>query len=365
VAPPLSEKEAGVARYKVIFHGLAVAGPEEEVRLLKGLQKKFNLSPEKAESLLQRVPIVVKKGASQEETEKYVRAFEEIGGKVKVEEEAFETLDISPEPPPERTRERISRGAMITCPQCGFEQAETDECVRCGVVISRFQQHQEAARPYEGKVREISSGAKPPPWEEGGGFLRAFFVTTRDLLFSPTWFYKKVAEAEGYWSPFMYGIITGIIGIGASILWQSFFFSQWFPVQRISAFSSSLYFIILTISLPIMATFFILIGSGVTHLCVMIVGGNKEGFQATFRSISYAFGAYLFGIIPFIGSTIGGIYSLVLTVIGVRECHGISTGKAVLAVLLPIIIVIGLVILTAILLPLFIGMVRLPFGVGV
>jgi len=42
-----------VAFYKVIFLGLSVIGPEEETRLLGGLQKKFNLTPGKAESLLQ------------------------------------------------------------------------------------------------------------------------------------------------------------------------------------------------------------------------------------------------------------------------------------------------------------------------
>ena len=69
-----------MVQYKVIFLGLAVAGPEEEARLLAGIRKNFNLSPEKAERLLQRVPIVVKKGISKEEMERYVQAFESFGG---------------------------------------------------------------------------------------------------------------------------------------------------------------------------------------------------------------------------------------------------------------------------------------------
>ena len=87
--------------YRVIFLGLAVAGPEEEVRLIKGLQMKFNLFPEKAESLLQRVPIVVKKSVLKEEMERYVKAFEEIGGRVKIEVEPItEALEISKRPAP-------------------------------------------------------------------------------------------------------------------------------------------------------------------------------------------------------------------------------------------------------------------------
>jgi len=361
-----------VALYKVIFLGMTVAGPEAEARLIGGLKKKFNLSPEKAERLLQRVPIVVKKGCSKEEMERYVKAFEEIGGRVSVEEEPMitEPYEISPPPPPapvrEPLREREPRGrAMITCPQCGFEQPETDECAKCGIVISKYLQYQEMARSYEGKVREISSEEKYSSWESGEGFIWAFLKTTREALFSPTRFFKKIASGEGYWSPLIYGMITGVIGFGTGILWQWFFFSQWFSIEKFSVFSSSLYFVIITIALPFMVVFSLLIGSGVTHLCLMIVGGNKRGFQATFRAVSYSFSGYLFGIVPFIGSTIGGIYAMILIILGVREIHGISTGKAVLAVLLPIIVGVGLGILAAILIPLFFGSLRLFGGVGV
>ena len=97
----------------------------------------------------------------------------------------------------------------------------------------------------------------------------------------------------------------------------------------------------------------------------MIVGGNRKGFEATFRAISYSYSAQLFNIVPFIGNFIGGIYLLILTIIGVREGHNISTGKAVLAVLLPLIVVAGLGILMAILIPIFFGSMRFYGGVGV
>ena len=355
--------------YKVVFLGMTVAGPEEEARLLGGLQKKFNLSPEKAESLLQRVPIVIKKGISKEEMERYVKALEEIGGRVRVEEEPVaEAPEIpkapSPETPPKPERKPYV-GPMTTCPQCGFEQPKTDECIKCGIIISKYLQYQEMARSFEGKVREISSEEISSPWESGGGIIWAFLRTTRDSLFSPTRFFKKVAKGEGYWSPLIYGIICGIIGFGIAILWQWLLISRFIPIPKISSNSYSFILLIITISLPFMMAFSILIGSGVTHLCLMIVGGNKNGFQSTFRAISYSWSGNLFEIVPFIGSAIGGIYTLILTIIGVREVHGISTGKAVLAVLLPLIVII-LLIIAAIIIPLlFFGSTRFFGGVGV
>jgi hypothetical protein len=253
---------------------------------------------------------------------------------------------------------------MVTCPQCGFEQPETDECVKCGIIISKYVQYQEMARSVEGQVREISA-EEYTPWESGGGgFIGAFFKTTQEVLFSPTKFFRKAAAGKGYWSPFIFAMITGIIGSGVVLLWQWLLFSGVVPPQIFSAATYSLVLTIAVISVPFTIALSILIGSGVTHLCLMIVGGNQRGFETTFRAISYSYGAALFYIVPIIGNFVGVIYIFVLAILGVREGHEISTGKAALAVLLPFIVILGLVILLAILLPFFIGSLGFYRGVG-
>lgn len=366
--------------YKVIFLGLSMIGADEETRLLRGLQKKFNLTTEKAESLLQRVPIVVKKGVSKEEAEKYVRAFEEIGGRVSVEEELSPDLEIThdyepkprPEPKPAFTHrpepeERPYGGTMVTCPQCGFEQPETNECIKCGIIISKYVQYQEMARSVEGQVREVSKD-EYVPWESGEGFIGAFFQTVKESLFSPTKFFKKVALGTGYWISLIYGLICGAIADYTIFLWVWLFFSiffQFLPPQfsYIISFFNSIVIITILIILPIFEALTIFIASCIIHLCLIIVGGNRKGFEATFRTFSYANSARLFYIIPFfiipfLGSILFfalNIYHLVLVIIGVRECHDISTGKSVLAVLLPLIVIFGLGILAAILFPLLLG----------
>ena len=344
-----------MASYKVIFLGLSVIGLDDETRLLEGLQKKFNLTPEKAESLLQRVPIVVKKGLSKEDAERYVNVFEEIGGRVNVEEEEepIPTLDLTrdyeaqsrpefrpgpkPEPKPAFTprpepEKRAPAKGMVICPQCGFEQPETDECIKCGVIMSKYVQFQEMARSYEGQVREISS-KEYTPWESGEGFIGAFFKTTQEVLFSPTKFFEKAAAGEGYWSPLIYGLITGIIGNGCAILWFWLFMAQIIPMDRIP-FQHSLSIVRLIIPLPFQLAIGMFVGSAIIHLCLMLVGGNRQGYKTTFRAVCYSYSAQLFNIVPFIGSLIGFIYMIILFILGIREGHGIGTGKAVLAVLL-------------------------------
>jgi len=354
-----------VSVYKVIFLGLTVAGPEEEARLLGGLQKKFNLTPDRAERLLQKVPVVVKKGISKEEMEKYVRAFEEIGGRIRVEEEEemiteMPEVPYQPEPGKKPYMER-----MIVCPQCGFEQPEGNECVKCGVIISKVSFPKETARPAEEKVKEIFPEDPYVPWESGEGFISAFVKTTRDALFSSTRFFRKVGVGEGYLPALIYGLISGIIGSGGALVWQWYFFSKWFPVQGLTDYPFSIYMTLLIIFIPLTIIFHLFLGSIVMHVCLVIVGGNKKGFQTTFRAISYAFSGILFAIIPFIGFTIGVIYFLILMIVGLRESHSISTGRTVLAFLLPLIVGVGLGMLAVALLPMFFRSLGFFSGVGV
>jgi hypothetical protein len=361
-----------VASYKVIFLGLLVIGPEEESRLLGGLQKKFNLTPGKAESLLQRVPIVVKKGISKLEAERYIKAFEEIGGRVKVEEEVSPGLEIThdyePKPPSEptpgpRPEPKPYAGGMVTCPQCGLEQPETDECVKCGIIISKYKQYEEMARSVEGQVREVSK-EEYPPWESGEGFMGPFFQTVRESLFSPSRFFKKISFGEGYWVPLIYALIVGIIGNGCAIFWIWLFMAQFIPTDRIP-FQYSINVLQIIVPLPFQQALAVFLGSAIIHLCLMIVGGNNNGYKTTFRAISYSYSGYLFGIIPFIGLFIGNIYTFILTIIGVREGHGISTGKAILAVLLPAIVIFGLIFIAILLVMMFVGSMGFFGGVKV
>jgi hypothetical protein len=218
-------------------------------------------------------------------------------------------------------------------------------------------------RSYEGRVREISS-EEYTPWESGEGFVAAFFKTTQEVLFSPTKFFKKAAAGEGYWSPFIFAMISGIIGSGVALLWQWLFFSRVVPFQIFSAAMYSVFLTVAVISMPFTVALSILLGSGVTHLCLMIVGGNRKGFASTFRAISYCYSAMLFYIVPVIGGLVGFIYFLILAIIGVREGHEISTGKAAIGVLLPLIIASVLAILLAILIPLFVASLGVPRGLG-
>ena len=73
------------------------------------------------------------------------------------------------------------------------------------------------------------------------------------------------------------------------------------------------------------------------HLWVYIVGGRK-GVGQTIKAVLYGATPYcLLGWIPIV-NFIAEIWMIIVAILGVRQLHELSTGKAVLAVILAIII---------------------------
>ena len=93
----------------------------------------------------------------------------------------------------------------------------------------------------------------------------------------------------------------------------------------------------------------VFIGSAVMHLCLLLVGATEKsetGFEGTLKVYAYSTIAWLAVALPFIGSLVASIWYLVLEVVGFAAAHRTSQGRALIAVLIPIILccVCGLVV---------------------
>ncbi len=101
------------------------------------------------------------------------------------------------------------------------------------------------------------------------------------------------------------------------------------------------------------------IGGAILHIFVYIAGGRK-GIVQTIKAVMYgATPSLLLGWIPFI-NMIAGIWSLIVEIIGIRQLHELTTGRAVLAVFIPIIIAIILAVVLAALLVAFMTSTGMP-----
>ena len=76
--------------------------------------------------------------------------------------------------------------------------------------------------------------------------------------------------------------------------------------------------------------------SGICHLCLMIAGGAKHGFQTSTRVFAYSYSPALLGVVPILGNFVGFFWMIAISVVGLREAHETTTGKAALAVVLPV-----------------------------
>jgi hypothetical protein len=87
---------------------------------------------------------------------------------------------------------------------------------------------------------------------------------------------------------------------------------------------------------PIGGAIGLFILAAIGHLFVMLfVGDANSGYSSTFRVVSYVSVTNLVNWIPLVGGLLG-LYGLYLAVVGIREMHSTSTGRAALVVLLPI-----------------------------
>ena len=74
----------------------------------------------------------------------------------------------------------------------------------------------------------------------------------------------------------------------------------------------------------------------------MLLGGAKKTFEATFRVIAFSQGSTMpLQLVPCCGGLIALVWYLVANCVGVARVHEIDTGKATLAVFLPVIVCCG------------------------
>lgn len=183
------------------------------------------------------------------------------------------------------------------------------------------------------------------PWEHRQelGFLKAFFDTVGVVLTKPNEAFGMMKAEGGLMEPLLFALIGGSAGMIVSFLMQIGLQSVGFMADRNSAILGMgmgiVFGVILT---PVIIVCVMFIGSGILHLCLMIVGGAKKPFETTFRVVCFSSGStYLLAMVPVCGGMIAMLYNLVLECMGLARAHETEIGKAIMAVLLPILVCCG------------------------
>ena len=203
-----------------------------------------------------------------------------------------------------------------------------------------------------------SPGSLPPitatgarsglPWDDRQqkGFFTAFIETLQMVLTRPAEAFTVMKREGGFGEPLIYAVIGGSVGAIVSFLFSLLFHSfgmftdQRNPLGAMAGMGiGSIGFIILA---PLAIVIVLFIAAGIVHLCLMIVGGANQPFETTFRVLAFTQGSTgVLQLIPVCGGVIAAVWGIVVNCIGLARAHETDTGRAVLAVMLPVIVCCG------------------------
>jgi len=190
----------------------------------------------------------------------------------------------------------------------------------------------------------------PPtlPFEEPGRpFFSGLVETLKLLITDPTTAFRRMPLTTDIWRPLVYGVLISWVAALVGYLWslaiQASVLGALAGIEGMEEIAPMLAFGIVggllgLILAPVVFVIQIFIFSLIVHLCLMLVGGDREGLGATFRVACYSRTTQLAQIVPFVGGLIAVVWGLILCIIGLTEAHRTTTGKAVAAVLLPVLL---------------------------
>ena len=176
--------------------------------------------------------------------------------------------------------------------------------------------------------------------------INSFSDVARRVVLNPTTFFAELPRRGNLAGPLVFALICiEISAILGALLGELLFLfgvgarqpgfnpnpqNLWFP----SIFAPEATVVSIIIA-PIVGTIGIVVAAGIQQLLVgLVVGATNSGFGATFRVASYTQVTGLVNWIPIVGPLLA-LYGVYLSIVGIREMHQTTTGKAALVILLP------------------------------
>lgn len=176
----------------------------------------------------------------------------------------------------------------------------------------------------------------PPPGEP---VTEAAGRTWRESVFQPGQFFRAMPRGRGLGAALLYYLTLGILAEGIRLFWR---FTLGPPAletvpggELLQALGDGANPLTEFLLAPFYLLVAIFLTAAVSHAVLVIVRGSAHGFRTTVAVFCFAYGPALFAVIPRIGAMIGGIWMLVLAIIGLRVAHETSGVKAAVAVLGP------------------------------
>ena len=198
---------------------------------------------------------------------------------------------------------------------------------------------------FDGGLGSSTSELLLPPWERRDrfGFLNGLYLTIKDVLLAPGQFFQRMPSQVGLTQPLLFAVTLGVAATFFGWMWSLAGSSLQLLVSEDlgQAIRGPWLSFVLFLFSPLLVSFGVFVKAGLIHFVLLLLGGNKLGFEATFRVSAYSEAASILALVPFCGSVLGMIWGLVVVIIGLYSIHETEPWKAVAAVLLPMVLLLS------------------------
>ncbi len=226
----------------------------------------------------------------------------------------------------------------MKCPHCGkdFEPVYDQKfCPLCGagldLTTSQSSEPGSETSDDQSPLKSIDTRIEYCPWEdqEHLGFWQALTGTIKESMFSASRFFEEIPLNAGFMLPLLFAVLVETTGSMAAYAWSMAVGGN--MLSELAGRNAALFALLI----PLLVFMGLFLWGILLHVSLFLVGGAKEDFEATFRVVCYTTGPELLAVIPVIGGIASVVWKVYITVVGIRAVHGISTGRAVAALVLP------------------------------
>ena len=196
-------------------------------------------------------------------------------------------------------------------------------------------------QPHQDVQAASASRHAPPdeievPWEhlDKYGFFPGLWETIKRAMLQPAAFFHSMPVGNGQIKPLIFYLLIAEFQIVMQMLWDMTGIGADATGEAAMAGINA---VMLLIVYPLLLTVMLYIMTAMVHACLHLVGVATRGFEGTFRALTYGSAPMVMVLIPMAGPLIGAVWSLVVTFLGYKYVHRTTTGKVLLAMLLPLI----------------------------
>lgn len=210
------------------------------------------------------------------------------------------------------------------CPHCGHE-TEADTCPLCGSEVTGPEGPASERRPGGEEGRTVA-------WEDPRvPFPADLWRSWKESLFAPAGFFGKLTESGYFGRALLYFLLMTVVGAVFVLAWQTAL-----PLPAGPEASEALpawwrpevrFFLA-----PFVALTGLVLTTLVYHVGAVVLAPERRGPGATARVVCYSAGPSVLAALPILGSVVAGVWTLVLQVVGLREVHRTTTGRALVMV---------------------------------